>query len=438
MPATASVLLQPEQPSDHLLDFKIEMADYNYDTQWLLILSGILITVTVVQSFICRRLRNEHPNSGKFAGCKRAKSSYQRVRLLFGLDFLVENIWNTANGKFSQGFRERFQEYGKTHTSHILHKRIINTIEPENLEAIMKTHFEDYTILPGRKKLICTLFGEGVLATTGSDWGYSRMLVRRSVGNLNYQTCLFERSVTYLLNQILSKHQDTFDFAKFASRYTLDVAIRLILGDSDEAPKEQATKSIHQFASDFIHLGEMAKVFTVLISRIPYLADIMHWNDLKPTQKRVYWFVDGFVSRALCTRTNKESSHTDQLLEIKSSTKGDTLLEGFAKNSTDAVRIRSEILNLLLASHDSVGAALSELFYFLARKPEVWSKIRAEVEDMFQGRSPSLDGLKQMTYLRYVINEGTSFWGFFSSAADSHSAKHLRFTVSVISKLITC
>ena len=95
----------------------------------------------------------------KLNGCQPAASSYPHISLLLGLDFIWENAKNIINRRFARGVLERFRQYGTTHTSYLLHREIINTIDPENLEAVMKTCFDDYTIIPGRKKLMCTLFG---------------------------------------------------------------------------------------------------------------------------------------------------------------------------------------------------------------------------------------------------------------------------------------
>lgn len=73
----------------------------------------------------------------------------------------------------------------------------------------------------------------------------------------------------------------------------------------------------------------------------------------------------------------------------------------------DRTQIRSEILNLLLAGRDSMASTLANLFFMLARRPEVEKKLREEV-DRLQGSRPSFEVLKGMKYLRWCFNEGAN------------------------------
>ena len=45
-----------------------------------------------------------------------------------------------------------------------------------------------------------------------------------------------------------------------------------------------------------------------------------------------------------------------------------------AKSTNDALSIRSELLNILLAGRDTIASLLSHVFFILARQPDVWSK----------------------------------------------------------------
>jgi cytochrome P450 len=69
------------------------------------------------------------------------------------------------------------------------------------------------------------------------------------------------------------------------------------------------------------------------------------------------------------------------------------------------------MLNILLAGRDTTASLLSSAFFFLARHQTVWGKLRQIVVDEF-GDSNNPKGeitqsrLKDIPYLRYVLNEG--------------------------------
>jgi cytochrome P450 len=56
------------------------------------------------------------------------------------------------------------------------------------------------------------------------------------------------------------------------------------------------------------------------------------------------------------------------------------LLNEMMSLTDDRTQIRSEILNLLLAGRDSTASTLANLFFVLARQPEVEKKLREEVD----------------------------------------------------------
>ena len=76
-----------------------------------------------------------------------------------------------------------------------------------------------------------------------------------------------------------------------------------------------------------------------------------------------------------------------------------------ATRTTDKKRLRSELLNVLLAGRDTTASLLGNLFFVLARQPEVWQKLREEVVTTLQGRRPTYEELRNMKYLKWCLNE---------------------------------
>ena len=73
----------------------------------------------------------------------------------------------------------------------------------------------------------------------------------------------------------------------------------------------------------------------------------------------------------------------------------------------DAVRIRDETLNILLAGRDTTASLLSNLWFMLAKEPEVYKKLRAEVDEL-NGEQPSYESWRNMKYIKYTVQESKS------------------------------
>lgn len=84
------------------------------------------------------------------------------------------------------------------------------------------------------------------------------------------------------------------------------------------------------------------------------------------------------------------------------------LLAELANSCRDPIRLRNELLNVLVAARDTTASLLGSIFYFLARNPDTWNKLRAEVGEL-NGRLPDYQTLKDMKYLKSVLNESKNF-----------------------------
>lgn len=72
----------------------------------------------------------------------------------------------------------------------------------------------------------------------------------------------------------------------------------------------------------------------------------------------------------------------------------------------DRTVIRSELLNILLAGRDTTAALLSNVLWDLPRHPDVLARLREEITTIVGPDSlPTYEQLKEMKYLRAIINE---------------------------------
>ena len=118
--------------------------------------------------------------------------------------------------------------------------------------------------------------------------------------------------------------------------------------------------------------------------------------------KRVHNFVDKFVARALEYRRAHQAGEKAG----NEKDKGKYIFANeLALATDDPIQIRAELLNILLAGRDTTAGLLSNAFFHLARRPDVWAKLQSEV-DQLEGRKPDYETLRNMKYLKYVMNEG--------------------------------
>lgn len=83
-----------------------------------------------------------------------------------------------------------------------LGRRVVVTIEPKNVQAILALKFKDFD-LGSRNKALSPLLGQGIFASDGQLWEHSRALMRPNFArNQVADVGLYERHVSNLINNI--------------------------------------------------------------------------------------------------------------------------------------------------------------------------------------------------------------------------------------------
>ena len=324
-------------------------------------------------------------------GCKPAVKRPQ-LDPIFGIDIFLDSLKAVREHKLLPTFRARFVQYGRsTFQASSLGQTIIITIEPEILKTVMSLKFKDYSLGQRRRRAFLPLLGDGIFTTDGVAWHNSRDLLRPNfsrsqVGDLE----IFERHCDHLI-QAIPRDGSTVDLQDLFFRLTMDSATEFLFGESTNclAPGI-STQSNAAFATAFnraqekVGMGARSGPFAVMPNR-----------QFKRDIKTCHEFVDHYVRQGLKHR------------EVKDVEKGDgryIFLHELCKQTTDPVQIRSELLNILLAGRDTTASLLSNVWFVLAKRPDIWAKLRSEV-DSLGGENPSFTQIKDMKYLRAVLNE---------------------------------
>ena len=112
----------------------------------------------------------------------------------------------------------------------------------------------------------------------------------------------------------------------------------------------------------------------------------------------VHRLVEGYVRRGLEDRT------LDREKAAQASEDRYIFLHELVKLTDDPQYIKSELINVLFAGPDTTASLLGNMWFVLAKRPEIWAKLKNEV-DQPKGQLPTLEQMKEMKYLKAVINE---------------------------------
>ncbi|KAI0934646.1 hypothetical protein AcV5_006421 [Taiwanofungus camphoratus] len=234
------------------------------------------------------------------------------------------------------------------------------------------------------------------------------------------------------------------DFQDLISRFTLDSATEFLFGAtvhslrtplpvshnaapplSSSTPPSSQSISAPDSSYAFLHSGEAAEppssqAFSTafngamqVISDRPRLGLIWPLFEMFRNKSDKYMrVVDAFLAPILEEAVRKrEEKHwrgkkDDEGAEEEEEDEEGTLLDSLVRYTKDPVVLHDEVLNILLAGRDTTACSLTFAVYFLSTHPHVLRQLRAEVlAKVGTRRRPTYEDIKEMRYLRAVINE---------------------------------
>ncbi|KAL0080217.1 cytochrome P450 CYP5203 [Phycomyces blakesleeanus] len=287
--------------------------------------------------------------------------------------------------------------------------RTIFTIDPRNVEHVLKTNFENYVKSTWFSECTVHLFGHGILNSNGAQWRWQRKAASLIFNVKNFRdqfTDVFVDEVEILCNEILEKavvSGEAVDLHEHIFRFTLDSFVYLGFGIQLNSLK---TKEEVDFAASFdaCQLYSLEKFMNPMIEYTAIIDRILH--PRKKTIKQHIETIDNFSSAVISKRRT----------ELANGGTPNDLLSRFmgAKNEKDEPLSDKELkdisLNFIIAGRDTTAVALTWVFYCLFNAPEVEKKLLEEITNCIKDEKKMdsaeiYETIKNMTYAHAVFYE---------------------------------
>jgi cytochrome P450 len=313
----------------------------------------------------------------------------------FGIDILYESAREIKKHSALQWQCDSFNRLGcSTASMHLLRRETVITTDPKVVQTILALDFNSFG-LGSMRNTLKPFLGEGIFSTDGAAWQRSRNLlrpcfVRSQVGDVE----LLEQHLQHLLLRI-PRDGSMVDLQPLFFKLTLDSSTHFLFGESTGCldPNSENEKSL-EFANAFDRCQSFSDkniLFLILYVVLPKF--LQQGSQFNKDVKLIHNFVETIIARSLSKVKGASESGTNYVF-----------LHELISQTNDIVKIRSELLNVLLAGRDTTAGFLSNIWFVLSRNPNAWARLRAEV-DALNGELPSFTKLKDMKYLKAVLNE---------------------------------
>lgn len=215
--------------------------------------------------------------------------------------------------------------------------------------------------------------------------------MRSQVGDLD----TFDHHISAMISRI-PKDGSTVDMQALFFMLTIDSVTEFLFGTSTAILEGGvANERGNKFSEAFTYATEKIG----FKGRVGKLADFIPDKKFEDSTAYIHEYVHGYVRKAVELHknalTNEKSEEADSSRYV--------FLEQLAKAGYSERKIQDELLNILLAGRDTTASLLSYLFYRLARRPDVFGKLRTEIMALGKGR-PTFEQIKSLKYLQYCKN----------------------------------
>lgn len=306
------------------------------------------------------------------------------------------------------------RENGNTYQQVVLGSRGIVTTEPENIKAMLATQFNDFG-LGLRRKTFGPFLGDGIFTLDGAGWSHSRAMLRPQFSRDQVADVGMLGSHVDQLIALMPADGTPFDIQEYFFKMTLDTATEFLFGESTNCLLENQQRNTSA-AGPLSTIGGEAGFANAFNKSQDYVvkrvrAQDFYWlvtsTEGRRDCKTVHDVVDYYVDTALA-RYNHAGGDQEKFIDSSNPDRY-VFLDAMVTETQDRRALRDQMLNILLAGRDTTASLLSSSFYYLARYPRVWQRLREEILSTFPPSEPAhsitITRLREVRYLKHFLNE---------------------------------
>lgn len=308
---------------------------------------------------------------------------------LLGLDMLKGDFDAFKSKTFLRTLQEKHAEHGTTWAYRTMGRLTVNSIEPENFNAVLSKSNDCFELGRNRMDAVEPGIEHGLLTVDGSMWRNARKLTQPGFNPRILHRVPYEKLVQKLLDKLPSDRSTPVDLHQLFGRFTIDATSELVFGHSlDVQALPDGSKEASEIEAAFE--GVLKRVEDLLTRGIAAL-----WFPGKGHRaglQRITDYIDSEIKTALAKSTDEKTSASQCMVDLLS------------LQTREKTVIRGQLSHIVIAGRDTTASLLSHLFFELASHPEVWSKLRDEVATL-KGQPPELSELARFPYLRACLDE---------------------------------
>ena len=302
-----------------------------------------------------------------------------------------------------QLYEDIFREHGDVAYFQLGSYRFAMLNDAEAIEQVLQTEAKNFTKSTGyeRFKLIV---GNGLLVSEEEVWLKQRRLLAWA-----FSTKHIERIHNVMIQESLDlvarwKNQKTIDLAEEMNLVTLQVISVSLFGKSQLASANdirESLKDMLKYLQTTKHLWIQFALWPLPIKNKRELALKIEKSLPFPSNRKFFNAIakiDDVVLKMISERKEKKESSNflDALIQAT---------DNEDQSQMNTQQLRDEVVNMLIAGHETTANALTWTWHQLLKHPEIYKKVREEINSVVTGEVPAFTDLPKLVYTKAVFEE---------------------------------
>ncbi|KAA8540687.1 hypothetical protein F0562_024394 [Nyssa sinensis] len=283
-------------------------------------------------------------------------------------------------------------------------RRTIVTANPDNVEYVLKTNFNNYPKGKPFTEILGDLLGHGIFNVDGELWNAQRKLASHEFSTKSLREFVVKKLEEEVQNRLVpllesaAKNDAVLDLQDVLRRFAFDAVCRVSLGMDPNCldlsrPLPPLVEAFDR-ASAVTAMRGVAPVFAVW--KMKRVLNVGSEKKLKEAVELVHASVAEIID-------NKK----EKLMAGQRDCDGDDdLLSRLLSAGHSSEVVRDMVISFIIAGRDTTSAAMTWLFWLLSRHRSIEKEIVDELMSIHKSEKPlDYEDLKEMRYMKACLCE---------------------------------
>ncbi|MEM9775719.1 MAG: cytochrome P450 [Chloroflexota bacterium] len=273
--------------------------------------------------------------------------------------------------------------------------RIMMISNPEMVREVLVTQAKNFPKARRDTKLLTRTLGKGLVTTNGDEHKRQRRMTQPSFHRrriASYADTISEYSE--VMAEDLSAGE-TVDMSVLMEKLTLYIVSKTLFDVDMEEMVERASEIGHAI-DELQTLAD--KEFDKIIN-LPLWVPTPDNIRNRRARKVVNSTITNIMEERRAAGENGQTVDTGDLLSML------MLAEDEDGSLLSDLEVRDQLLTLFMAGHETTSNAMLWTWYLLSQHPEIEANLHRELDEVLNGRTPTLKDLETLPYTEMVIKE---------------------------------